>query len=211
MAEHTIVRGYHATAMLLPDGRVICSGGVDNHGPGEFEESAKFEIWNPYYLYSTARPIINNLANAANYGQSISIGYTSSVPVSHVVIHRTGSQTHAFSYNQISEKVEFASNDGSNATFTVPANPNLLPPGFYMVFLMSSDGVPSVAKWLQIGDGVVEVLLGDVNLDGVVNLLDVQPFVVLLGSGEFQAEADVNQDGAVNLLDVDPFIGLLGN
>ena len=56
-----------------------------------------------------------------------------------------------------------------------------------------------------------DVLHGDVNLDGVINLLDVQPFINLLSTGEFQAEADVNKDGIVNLLDVDPFIQLLGS
>ena len=51
--------------------------------------------------------------------------------------------------------------------------------------------------------------LGDVNQDGVINLLDVDPFVDLLTSGDFQNEADINQDGVVNLLDVDPFVVLL--
>ena len=51
--------------------------------------------------------------------------------------------------------------------------------------------------------------LGDVNQDGAVSLLDVDPFVTLLTSQGFQCEADVNEDGAVTLLDVDPFIGLL--
>ena len=57
----------------------------------------------------------------------------------------------------------------------------------------------------------VEFLLGDVNRDGAVNLLDVQPFVDLLSSSDFQAEADTNGDGAVNLLDVASFIDLLSN
>ena len=52
-------------------------------------------------------------------------------------------------------------------------------------------------------------LLGDVNLDGDVNLLDVQPFINVLSSGQYQAEADTNQDGIVNLLDVDSFIDLI--
>lgn len=54
-----------------------------------------------------------------------------------------------------------------------------------------------------------DVLLGDVNLDGTVNLLDVAPFVVLLQSASYQAEADINKDGVVNLLDVAPFVDLL--
>ena len=55
----------------------------------------------------------------------------------------------------------------------------------------------------------IRIWLGDVNQDGVVNLLDVGPFVDLLSSGEFQVEADINRDGAVNLLDVALFVDLL--
>lgn len=53
------------------------------------------------------------------------------------------------------------------------------------------------------------VLLGDVNLDGVVSLLDVGPFVDRISTGVFQAEADCNQDGSVDLLDVGIFVDLL--
>ena len=54
-----------------------------------------------------------------------------------------------------------------------------------------------------------DFLLGDINLDGVVDLLDVQPFVALIASGEFQIEGDINGDGVVDLLDVQGFIELL--
>jgi hypothetical protein len=54
-------------------------------------------------------------------------------------------------------------------------------------------------------DDVVGVL-GDVNLDGQVNGLDVDPFVDVLLNGPFQAEADMNEDGEVNGLDVDAFV-----
>ena len=54
-----------------------------------------------------------------------------------------------------------------------------------------------------------DFLLGDVNQDGVVNLLDVQPFIELLNSSTFQEEADTNGDGVVNLLDIEPFIDLI--
>ena len=52
----------------------------------------------------------------------------------------------------------------------------------------------------------VGMLLGDVNLDGEVNGLDVDPFVDRLLNGPNQAEADMNKDGDVNGLDVDPFV-----
>lgn len=50
------------------------------------------------------------------------------------------------------------------------------------------------------------VLLGDVNLDGFVTLLDVAPFIDRITTGIYQTEADCNQDGLVTLLDVEPFI-----
>lgn len=59
---------------------------------------------------------------------------------------------------------------------------------------------------IEIGTGV---LLGDVNLDGVVDMDDVNPFVQVIINGPYQEEADVNQDGAVDLRDVMPFIKLL--
>jgi hypothetical protein len=56
---------------------------------------------------------------------------------------------------------------------------------------------------------VSDVLLGDINLDGVVTLHDVQQFIGVLVSGMYQAEADCNQDGNVNLNDVPPFVDIL--
>ena len=52
-------------------------------------------------------------------------------------------------------------------------------------------------------------LVGDVNCDGQVSLLDVGPFVELITNSEFLDKADINQDGSVDLLDVGPFVDLL--
>ncbi len=52
-------------------------------------------------------------------------------------------------------------------------------------------------------------MLGDINCDGAVNLLDVSPFVNLITAGQFNAKGDINGDGLVNLLDVSPFVALL--
>lgn len=54
-----------------------------------------------------------------------------------------------------------------------------------------------------------EILLGDVNCDGMVNLLDVGPFIDAIGVTPIDPKADINEDGVVNLLDVLPFINLL--
>ncbi len=52
-------------------------------------------------------------------------------------------------------------------------------------------------------------LKGDVNLDGIVTFLDINPFILLLASNGFQAEADCDCDGDLDFLDIQPFIDIL--
>ncbi len=54
-----------------------------------------------------------------------------------------------------------------------------------------------------------DILLGDVNLDEVVDFSDIPAFIAVLQSGLYQAEADVDQNGAVNFADIGPFINVL--
>ena len=52
-------------------------------------------------------------------------------------------------------------------------------------------------------------ILGDVNQDGSVDLLDVASFVEALSNGTYDARADINCDAVVDLLDVSLFVALL--
>ena len=51
--------------------------------------------------------------------------------------------------------------------------------------------------------------LGDVNVDGFVDFLDISPFIGVLTSGDYQAEADIDKSGVVDFLDIGGFIALL--
>ena len=55
------------------------------------------------------------------------------------------------------------------------------------------------------------VLLGDINLDGVVSFADIGPFITILGGAPYQVEADTNEDDVVSFGDIGPFIAILGN
>ena len=74
-----------------------------------------------------------------------------------------------------------------------------------------SGGSFTLTGGFQVGGESAKVLLGDINCDGVINLLDVAPFIDAISTGTFSEKADVNQDGTVNLLDVAPFIDLLSS
>jgi len=62
---------------------------------------------------------------------------------------------------------------------------------------------------IQVRNVSVPVILGDVNRDGSVDFLDIAPFIAVLASGEYQAEADINRCGVIDFLQISPFIQLL--
>ena len=94
--------------------------------------------------------------------------------------------------------------DTSNFTFDTSSFANVFSGTFSVALLMLQGQQAVVLNYTP-----STVALGDVNLDGLVNLLDIQPFVALLTNGQFQSEADINQDGLVNLLDIEGFVDLL--
>ena len=56
---------------------------------------------------------------------------------------------------------------------------------------------------------VSEVLLGDVDRDGMVDFDDIAPFIIILAEGQFQDEADTDRSGVVDFDDIAPFIQIL--
>lgn len=132
-------------------------------------------------------------------------------------------------------EVEISNNNGQtwvNLETVGPAGNEVSGGWFFESFLISDFVTPTDQMRIRfmasdLGDGSVveagvdgveialvqcdddQILLGDVNQDGVINLLDVEPFVQLLANAGFQFEADINGDGVVNLLDVAAFIDLL--
>ncbi len=86
---------------------------------------------------------------------------------------------------------------------------NVLAAGTYQLRVSNDNALASDYGLAWRGDLVAVFLLGDVNLDGVVNFLDIAPFITLLTDGDYQAEADCNQDGVVNFLDIAEFIAIL--
>ena len=68
---------------------------------------------------------------------------------------------------------------------------------------------PDVTLQPIINFTTASILLGDVNLDGTVNFLDITPFIAFVASDDFLAEADIDGNGVVNFLDITPFIAIL--
>jgi len=144
MARATVPRIYHSSSVLLPDGRVVTTGG---------DSYPEIEVFSPPYLFKGARPTISAVPAQIQYGQSFAVQSPESANIVKVTLIRLTSVTHAFNMNQRLNKLSFAAAGAGSVLVTPPANANLAPPGLYMLFLINTAGVPSVGSIVQLGHG----------------------------------------------------------
>ncbi|MBA3727990.1 MAG: DUF1929 domain-containing protein [Actinobacteria bacterium] len=144
MASQAANRTYHSTALLLPDGRVVSAGSDGGDMP------RTIEYYSPPYLFQGARPTISSAPTSVGYGQAFSIGTPNAADITRAALVKLGSTTHANNFEQRYVDLAFSAG-GGQLNATAPAEPELAPPGHYMLFLLNSSGVPSVAKILRLG------------------------------------------------------------
>jgi Domain of unknown function (DUF1929)/Protein of unknown function (DUF1573)/Kelch motif len=142
LASQTGYRGYHSIALLLPDATVLTAGG------DPYIKTA--QIFSPPYLFKGARPTVSSAPATVNYGASFTLGTPSASNITQVTWVRLGSVTHAFNQDQRFNSLSFTLASSSGLTVTAPSNPNLAPPGYYMLFAINSAGVPSVARFIRL-------------------------------------------------------------
>ena len=143
-------RCYHHTALLLPDGRVLSSGSgeyaPDNgkipNNPKDTKITA--QIFSPPYLFKGERPTITNPPGDINYGQEFKVTVGSNDTIDKISWTRLGSVTHSHNMNQSFQFLKFEQH-GTELTIKAPKNHYLAPPGHYMLFLVSNEGVPAIA------------------------------------------------------------------
>lgn len=155
MAPNVRYRGYHANAFLLPDGRVVATGGGHPNPPDDLAEPSA-EIYSPPYLFRGPRPVITSAPANVTYGEQFTLTTPDAASITNVVWIRPGNTTHAFDQNQRINRLAFTAGNGQ-LTVTAPSDPNLCPPGHHMIFILNTNGVPAVAKFVRLGMGILAV------------------------------------------------------
>ncbi|HZD93737.1 MAG TPA: galactose oxidase-like domain-containing protein, partial [Candidatus Sulfotelmatobacter sp.] len=146
MASIAKYRGYHSSALLLPDGRVLSAGG-NVGGPNA-------QLFSPPYLFAGTRPAITTAPISVDYGQTAFVGTPDAASINQVSFIRAGSATHSNDMSQRFMRLNFTKTS-TGLNVTMPANANLAPPGYYLLFILNDAGVPSVGSMVQISSAPV--------------------------------------------------------
>lgn len=150
-------RGYHSTALLLPDGRVLVGGGDFEAGTSstatdpENATSPTLELYSPPYLFQGQRPTIETAPEEVAYDEgTFAVTSPDADDVAGAALVRMSSVTHSLNTDQRHLDLD-VSVQGTSVTIEAPSSPTQAPPGPYMVFLISQEGVPSVAEIVMVG------------------------------------------------------------
>jgi hypothetical protein len=149
-AVGTNARLYHSGALLLPDARVLVDGGG---APGPLV-NLNAEIFTPPYLFDStgalmSRPGIVLAPDTIQVGGNFTIGFSNASSISRVTMVKTGSVTHSVSMDQAFLDLGFT-RVGSTLNVVAPTRAADAPPGYYMLFVINSQGVPSSARIVSI-------------------------------------------------------------
>jgi hypothetical protein len=155
-------RLYHSSAVLLPDGRVLVAGSTGHHwikatiSPVDhFEHNV--EIINPPYLQrdpaTTIRPRIEAFPPSISYRSSFEVTTMDNDidDIKTVSLIRLSSTTHNNNMDQRCIMLSIMDRTVKTLKVLTPKDGSWAPPGYYMLFVVNYDGVPSIGKIIQVG------------------------------------------------------------
>ncbi|MFY9235059.1 MAG: galactose oxidase early set domain-containing protein [Fimbriimonadaceae bacterium] len=161
-----IRRGYHSTATLLPDARVLVTG-----GESENATQRKVQIFKPPYggtnSWESLRPVVTSSPDIIRYGESFSLNVTHNVGTPRVApkisLISLPSTTHAFNQNQRFVWLTFTDNGSGSYTVNAPSATKIAPPGYYMLFV-NDERVPTSPGYMRIPSEAKIVKLVDYSM-----------------------------------------------
>jgi DNA-binding beta-propeller fold protein YncE len=159
---HNQARGYHSTAVLMADGRVFSGGGglageectsPEPNVTGECgADHWNAEVFSPPYLFApdgspAPRPAIEAGPGVVRVGGSFAVQATPGVTQFSMV--RMSATTHTMNTDQRFLRPSFTETSPGSYQITLHSNPNVLVPGYWMLFALQG-GVPSVSHVIQV-------------------------------------------------------------
>ena len=135
-------RGYHSTAILLPDGSVLVGGDPDGG-------TTPCERYRPSYFFKP-RPSLTGAPATVAHSAVFSIDTPSPGAIAEVVLMRPGAVTHAFNQAQRYVGCAITGTSATAVQVAMPPNGNIAPPGYYLLFIVDHDRTPSQGRWIRL-------------------------------------------------------------
>jgi len=145
-ASSRVARLYHAVALLMPDGKVITSGS----NPQRKTEELRIEVFWPPYLFAGSRPGCTPADTEIHYGGTLTAAVTDPGQIASVCLIRPGAATHSSDGEQRLVDLPHQAAGPGQVSLQLPPDPRIGPPGWYMLFAVSTGGVPSEAAWVHL-------------------------------------------------------------
>jgi hypothetical protein len=148
-------RGYHSNAVVLPDGRIMLTGDelqqLANDPDIGDDMNGSIELYEPSYLHQGTRPVLDRVPRSP-IAHASRFEVTTSTPdqVKRAVLLAPTTATHAVNFSQRHLDLRIVSRNGGKLTLQAPPTANDAPPGYYMLFLLDEDGVPSTAQFVAL-------------------------------------------------------------
>jgi Domain of unknown function (DUF1929)/FG-GAP-like repeat len=145
-ADSRVPRLYHSVALLTPDGKVVTAGS----NPQRKTEELRIEVFWPPYLFAGPRPSCVPAQIEVSPGQVLAATVTDAADLASACLIRPGATTHSSDAEQRLVDVPYDVTAPTMIDLHVTANSALAPPGWYLLFIVTAAGVPSVGAWLHL-------------------------------------------------------------
>jgi hypothetical protein len=147
-------RDYHSGGLLLPNGSILTLGGnplfgnAQDTAPQTFNQEV--DVYYPPYFFRGTRPRIVSAPKVLKLSRHYLIKVSSPASIQYLRLMRPDNPTHVTDVNARSIAVNFTRTSNGVLRISMPSNPNLVPPSYYMLFAVSERGLPSAGYWVRV-------------------------------------------------------------
>ncbi|MBK3567066.1 galactose oxidase early set domain-containing protein [Streptomyces sp. MBT62] len=160
--QQRLPRGYHSNAVLLPDGRIMITGDelqeIANNPDIKSGMNGSIEIYEPPYLHlhqNGQRPDLAHVPTGpVGYNATFDVDSFTPDDINKAVLMAPITSTHSVDTSQRRIELDITQRAGNTLRLRAPQTAKDAPPGYYLLFLLDDDGVPSKAQWVQLRPGV---------------------------------------------------------
>ena len=145
-----VLRGYHSQSFLLADGRVYLGSGGRSGAANHYD----YLLYTPPYLFWGDRPAIS--VNSPfdigwmTTGATFMLSRDNAVPIERMTMVKLSSSTHQWDMEQRFIELDIQQITESEITVDAPSSTCYATPGYYMIFAISDEGVPSIASYVAV-------------------------------------------------------------